>query len=102
MKPHTREHLAGHVVVWIAEVSKTQDSLIDLESCLDYRDCERAARFRFPDDRARFVLGRGLLRKCLGHFLQKAAPSIELAYTNLDRPVLPDDETIQFSISHTP
>ena len=101
MKPHRREHLAGHVIVWIAQVSKAQDSLIFLEPCLDLRDRERAARFRFSEDRARFVLGRGLLRKCLGHYLQLTPETIELATTDRGRPILPQDETVQFSISHT-
>src|SRR5271154_4067674 len=101
MKPHRREHLDGHMVVWIARVSQAQDSLVFLEPCLDDRDRERAARFRFPEDRARFVLGRGLLRKCLGHYLQLTPETIELAYTDRGRPFLPLDETVQFSISHT-
>jgi 4'-phosphopantetheinyl transferase len=101
MKPPLREHLAGHVIAWITQVSRAHDSLIFLEPCLDGRDRERAARFRFPEDRARFVLGRGLLRKCLGRYLQLTPETIELAYTDRGRPILPHDETIQFSISHT-
>jgi 4'-phosphopantetheinyl transferase len=101
MKLHRRDHLAGHIIVWIARVSQAQDSLIFLEPCLDSRDRERAARFRFAEDRARFVLGRGLLRKCLGHYLQQTPETIELAYTDRGRPILPQDEAVQFSISHT-
>jgi 4'-phosphopantetheinyl transferase len=101
MKPRIREHLAGHVAVWIARVSQARDSLIFLEPCLDSRDRERAARFRLPEDRARFVLGRGLLRKCLGHYLQLTPETIELAYTDRHRPIFPHDETVQFSISHS-
>jgi len=101
MKPHRREHLAGNVIVWIAHVSKTHDSLTLLEPCLDDRDRERAARFRFHEDRARFVLGRGLLRKCLGHYLHQTPEIIELATTDRGRPFFPQDETVQFSISHT-
>ena len=100
MKPHRRERLAGHMIVWIAQVSKARDALIFLEPCLDSRDRERAARFRLSEDRARFVLGRGLLRKCLGHYLQQTPETIELAYTDRGRPFLPHDETVQFSISH--
>jgi len=96
-----REHLAGTIVVWIAHVSQARDSLIHLESCLDHRDRERAARFHFADDRARFILGRGLLKKCLGFYLEQKPATIELAYTDLGRPILPHDEDIHFSISHT-
>ena len=77
MEPHRRDHLAGHLIVWIAQVSTSQDSLIFLEPYLDSRDRERAARFRFSGDRARFVLGRGLLRKCLGHYLQQTPETSE-------------------------
>jgi 4'-phosphopantetheinyl transferase len=89
------------VIVWIARVSQARDSLIFLEPCLDGRDRERAARFHFSEDRARFVLGRGMLRKCLGRYLGQTPETIELATTDRDRPILPRDETVQFSISHT-
>jgi 4'-phosphopantetheinyl transferase len=101
MKPQRREHLAANIVVWIARLSQAQDSLRFLEPCLDAGDRERAARFKFAEDRARFVLGRGLLRKCLGHYLEQPPETVELAYTDLGRPLLPQDETIQFNISHT-
>jgi len=99
-QPH-REHLTGHIVVWMARISQAQDSLPDLDPCLDPRDRERAARFRFPEDRARFALGRGLLRICLGEYLRQKPETVELSYTDRDRPVLAHAETIQFSISHT-
>ncbi len=101
MKPHASDHLARHMVAWIARVSEARDSLIFLEPCLDGRDRAQAARYRFPEDRARFVLGRGLLRNCLGRYLGQTPETIELAYTDRGRPILPRDETIQFSISHT-
>jgi 4'-phosphopantetheinyl transferase len=101
MRPHRREHLAGNIIVWIAHVSQAQDSFPLLEPCLDDRDRERASRFRFPADRARFVLGRGMLRKCLGYYLERPSESVELGYTELGRPVVRSDEKIQFSISHT-
>jgi len=96
-----RDHLAANMVVWIAHVSQAQDSLVHLEPCLDDHDRERAARFHFADDRARFILGRGLLRKCLGHYLEQKPETIELAYTDLGRPILPHDKDVHFNISHT-
>jgi 4'-phosphopantetheinyl transferase len=101
MTPQRRAHLAGHIIVWVAHISQAQDSLHFLDPFLDAHDRERVARFRFPADKARFVLGRAMLRKCLGHFLEQAPESVELAYTEKGRPVLPHDERIQFSISHT-
>jgi 4'-phosphopantetheinyl transferase len=101
MQLHRREHLSRHVVVWISRLSQAQASLPFLEPLLDSREQERAARFHFPDDRARFIVGRGLLRKCLGSYLQRDPAGIELTYTDLKRPVLAGSDDIDFSISHT-
>lgn len=101
MKPRPRDHLASHMIVWIAHLSQAKGSLAALEGWLDARDRERAARFRFAEDRGRFVLGRALVRKSLGHYLTQAPESIALAYTELGRPFFPHDDTIHFSISHT-
>jgi 4'-phosphopantetheinyl transferase len=101
MKPLHRDDLNRHLLVWIAQVSQATDSLPFLEPCLDLRERERAARFRFPEDRARFVLGRVLLRHVLGHLLGQKPETIELATTELGRPVLAQDDTLQFSISHS-
>ena len=95
-----REQLDVHIVVRMIQVSTAQDALPFLESCLDAHDRERAARFRFAEDRARYVLGRALVRKCLGHYLAQTPETIELAYTGRGRPYFPLDETLQFSITH--
>jgi 4'-phosphopantetheinyl transferase len=96
-----REYLGEHILVWIARVSQSDDAPDLLEPCLDAKDRERAARFHFAADRARFVLGRRLLRTCLARYLARAPETIELAYTPRGRPVLANDEKLQFSISHT-
>ena len=101
MKPEPRDHLDSAIVVWMAQVSQAHDSLPFLEPFLYLNDKQRAARFRFPEDRARFVLGRGLLRQCLGRYLGQIAATIKLAYTALGRPIFPQDQTIQFSMTHT-
>jgi 4'-phosphopantetheinyl transferase len=101
MKSPDLSHLDSHMVVRIAQISQTQDALASLAPCLDAHDRERATRFRFPEDRARFILGRGLIRTHLSQALQRPPATIDLAYTDRDRPYFPHDETIQFSISHT-
>ena len=97
----SREHLDRAVVVWITRVSRAPDPLTVLDPLLDDRDRERAARFRFDEDRARFVLGRSLIRKSLGLYLGQKPEAIKLADGGRGRPVFADDATIQFSISHT-
>ncbi len=97
---YSRPHLDDHVVVWLAWVSQAGPFLKEGEIYLNRQDHERAARFRFAEDRARFVLGRGLLGQCLGRYLDYPTEPLELAYTAEGRPFLPRDSTTQFSISH--
>jgi 4'-phosphopantetheinyl transferase len=101
MEDVSRKHLDETVVVWITRVSQAPDPLAVLDSLLDDRDRERAARFRFDEDRARFVLGRGLIRESLGLYLGQKPSAIKLVEGERGRPVFTDDATIQFSISHT-
>jgi 4'-phosphopantetheinyl transferase len=86
-------------VVWIVRVSESMNALLALEPLLNADERERAARFRFPEDRARFTLGRALARKALGHFLARDPASIELTLTERGRPVLPQEE-LAFNITH--
>jgi len=101
MKDERREHLDGNVVVWMAEVSTSLDALRFLEPCLDAQERERAARFHFAEDRARYVWGRGLVRNLLGCYLSQEPETIDLAVTDRGRPYFPGDETMHFSITHS-
>jgi 4'-phosphopantetheinyl transferase len=101
MKQESREHLNGHIVVWLAQISMSHDSLPSLQGYLDEKDVDRAARFRLPEDRARYVLGRALTRECLARYLNRAPGTIAFIYSGRGRPMLAGDDSIQFSISHT-
>jgi 4'-phosphopantetheinyl transferase len=96
-----REHLDGAVVVRIAQVSATMPGLAALGQYLLGNEAERAARYRFAEDRARFVIGRALTRTSLGHYLGANPLSFPFAYTKREQPVLMRNENISFSITHT-
>jgi 4'-phosphopantetheinyl transferase len=100
MKDERREHLDGNVVVWMAEVSASRDALRFLEPYLDAQDRERAARFHFAEDRARYVLGRALVRNILGRYWSQTPETIELASTERGQLYFSDDEAMRFSITH--
>jgi 4'-phosphopantetheinyl transferase len=92
----------GAIVVWLAHVSEWSESLPVLEALLDPNEHERAARFHFAEDRARFILGRGLLRHGLRRYAPDVPPSIEMIYTGLGQPTIPAEfGAPRFSISHT-
>lgn len=99
--PHARDHLDRHVVARLVRVNESDRELPRLEAALRETDRERAARFRFPEDRARFVLGRGLLDLLLVHYLGPSHAGLELALTAHGRPFLKDDPTVHFSITHS-
>jgi 4'-phosphopantetheinyl transferase len=70
------------------------------DSGLSTSDQERAARFRFPEDRSRFVLGRRLLATLIRECRRTVPQPLELALTEYGRPYLADDPELAFSISH--
>jgi 4'-phosphopantetheinyl transferase len=93
---------ARAIVVWIARLPELRDALPAFEALLDDQERERAARFRFPEDRARFIAGRGLVRHGLRHYSPQLPALLEMGYTSLGRPILAGGhEAPQFSISHT-
>jgi 4'-phosphopantetheinyl transferase len=90
------------VVVWLAHFPQLHEALPALETLLDARERDRAGRFRFPEDKARFIAGRGLLRHALRRYAPQAPAGLELTYSPLGRPLVPGQlETPNFSISHT-
>ena len=90
-------HLESRVVVRLATLSLQVD---DPEIFLSAADRERAARFRFADDRKRMILGRWLLGDCLHRHFGFARAPLDLTYTDAGRPTLTANPEIQFSISH--
>jgi 4'-phosphopantetheinyl transferase len=76
--------------------------IVELEAFLSPLERERAGRFHFEEERARFVVSRGMLRIILGEHLSQSPGSIELAYGLHGKPMVkghPDD--IEFSLSRS-
>ena len=71
-----------------------------LKSLLDAAELERAGRFRFPRDRDRFVVGRGLLRSLLGRYVGQAPAQLQFTYANAGKPLL-RDHALQFNLAHS-
>jgi 4'-phosphopantetheinyl transferase len=72
------------------------------EDVLSPDERNRAAAFRFPRDRSRFVAARGLLRTLLGDYLGVDPKRIELAYDENGKPRLADGDTaLRFNLSHS-
>ncbi len=97
--PAARPYLEHQVVARLVRL--TGASPAELENDLSAPDRERAARYRFAEDRTRFVLGRLLLGKLLRHYLGYPSQAIEFSQTAQGRPILANDSSAQFSITHS-
>src|SRR3954471_1056320 len=90
------------VHVWRAHMLSAND--VRLEDLLSADEKARADAYYFPADRARFVLGRGMLRTLLGHYTDHSAASLAFQYRPSGKPSLKPSEAgraIEFNVSHS-
>lgn len=95
---------AGPVHVWTAELPLLEPYSSRLEGVLDRAERERAERFRFERDRARFILSHGWIRILLGRYLRRAPAGVELGVSEFGKPFVQGDSSessLQFSLSHS-
>lgn len=87
--------------IWVAEVTRQPlEALLDM---LSEKERLRASSFRFPKDRARFVVAHALKRHCLALNLDSAEPkSLHFAALAFGKPILVNKNTkCHFSMSHS-
>ena len=90
--------------VWCASLNVSKEDLSHYESWLSLDEKARAQRFYFEKDRDHFIVGRGLLRTLIGHYLKIEPAQIEFIYEDYGKPALkPDlqDKTLEFNLSHS-
>ncbi len=95
---------ANEVHVWAARLEVSAPTLAALRTTLSSMELERAARFRFERHRDRFMVGRGLLRVLLGHYLQAEARELEFTYGSAGKPELkrkPGSPPLHFNLAHS-
>jgi 4'-phosphopantetheinyl transferase len=89
----------GHVHVWLADLSAWAPELERCRAVLSPDEQERAARFRFPEHRARQVLTRGLLRFLLARYTGTNAKELLLSSNPHGKPSIVESG-IRFNLSH--
>jgi 4'-phosphopantetheinyl transferase len=95
--------LSGDEVhVWRASLDLDAASYLEFYAALAEDERERAHRFHFERDRARFVVARGILRDILGRYLQRPPSSIWFAHNQYGKPALAEDEGgLRFNLAHS-
>jgi 4'-phosphopantetheinyl transferase len=92
------------VELWWAKVSDVSARLETLEAALPSAERRRAERFRVAGARARFVVGRTLLRRIVGRALAVEPRRLIFELEEHGRPVLADPSlaaAIDFNLSHS-
>lgn len=91
----------GTIHVWRASLAQPDEVVGGLAPSLTDDECARAERFRFEYLRRRFVVGRGILRSLLAHYLSVAPADILFGYGHRGKPrlahVLPG---LHFNMAH--
>ena len=91
------------VHVWRASLAPPHDLLHHYHAMLDDEERAKAARFRFPVHRDRFVAGRGIQRALLSRYLGVPPGRIRYRYTAHGKPGVDGPETaagIRFNVSN--
>ena len=94
---------ADEVHLWLASLQPSPERLAGLAATLTVDERERAARFRFPKHRDRFIAGRGLLRELLGAYLNRLAAALRFSQGPRGKPMLAGEhsEDLHFNLSHS-
>jgi len=92
---------AREVHLWAFGLDLRGAALARLEALLSDDESARAATLRSARQRARFVAGRGTLRRLLGRYAAGDPARIRFRYTDLGKPELEGDGALHFSLSHS-
>ena len=90
--------------MWRASLDLGESRVHALLATLAQDERERAERFHFATDRARFIAGRGLLRAILARYLQAHPASLRFHYSPRGKPALTPDSNpggLQFNVAHS-
>lgn len=94
----------GEVHAWGIPVDAPPAPVELLRSVLSADERERAGRFRFEDDRRRYIVGRGVLRILLGHCVGIEPQRLTFGYGPHGKPFLAPPAgpvPLEFNVSHS-
>lgn len=92
---------AGEVHVWKIPLVCKNEALGDLRDILSAAEHERAGRYMFEMDQARFISCRASLRLLLSRYTGCPAENIVLRYEPQGKPALAGIAGWQFNVSHS-
>jgi 4'-phosphopantetheinyl transferase len=91
----------GEIHVWQVSLASTNPALGDLTAVLSGAERERAGRFTFEKDKARFASCRASLRLLLSRYIGVPPDKIVFRYEPQGKPALAGIGGWQFNVSHS-
>ena len=92
------------VQIWQVGLQQAPATIAQLQTLLNDEEQQRAARFHFPADQRRYIVGRGTLRVLLGHYLQIPPAQLAFTYNAYGKPQLvgaAESVPLHFNLSHS-
>ncbi len=99
-EPTNNRLTASGVHIWRVWLDQDQDTCNAMRALLSADEIVRADRFIFDHLRARYTIGRGVLRLLAGRFLGLAAAAVKFTYGDHGKPCLPDSP-LKFNVSNS-
>jgi len=101
--PPTPRAEGDAVHLWRVDLDVADNLVEDLRGLLSEDELARADRFVYEIHGARFVVGRGVLRRLLAAYLGAQPESLRFGYGPKGKPRLeqPDADGLQFNVSHS-
>src|SRR5688572_25749401 len=90
--------------VWRASLDQPLSHLERLAQTLSADERKRAESFHFQQDRERFIVGRGLLRRILGGYLRADPSRLHFRYGPRGKPAVAErsqGRVLYFNLSHS-
>lgn len=87
----------NEIHIWLVRLD--QENVAEFESIISPDEQTRAKRFRFERDCTKFIVGRGVLRKIIGNYLQIDPNQVQFSYNQFGKPFLASN--LKFNLSHS-
>lgn len=92
----------NEVQLWWTILPQSAARLAVLAATLSADEQARAARFRFPEHRDRFIAARGVLRELLSYYLNQPAAVLRFVQGKYGKPALMNTKAgLHFNVSHS-
>ncbi len=102
--PSTKTLNHDEIHVWNVSLELPSADTTHYSSILSASERERASRFHFEKDHSQFIVGRGVLRVLIGHYLGENPSHIQFSYNTFGKPFLMSpvgNKPLIFNVSHS-